>query len=140
MTQPNWQPLAKDPYKVPAKPKGLWTKVCDYVEGPVKLKLEADGEWEYSKKRCGPDGAPQEGLVTDTLVPSAPLGALVGKIGGSSADKPDVSKVLVFAVGSYCVVSLDNTARGALFLTMNDVVGRFDEHDGEVSVTISEAR
>jgi hypothetical protein len=140
MTQPNWQVLTGVPHSVPAKPRGLWTRVCDYIEGPVKLKLEANGEWAYSKKRCGPDGAPQEGLVADALVPSAPLGTLVGKIGGSSADKPDVSKGLVFAVGSYCVVSLDNTARGALFLTMNDVVSRFDEHDGEISVTISEAR
>jgi hypothetical protein len=140
MTQPNWQSIAEHPFSVPAKPQGLWTKVCDYIEGPVKLKVEAKGEWECSKKRCGPDGAPQEGLIADALVPSAPVGALVGKIGGSSADKPDVAKAFVFSVGTYSVVTLDEKVKGALFLTMNDVVSRFDQHDGAVEVTINEAR
>jgi len=142
MTERTWTAVGEK-YQIPARPDGLWTKVCDLVEGPLKLRLEAKGEWEFSKKRCGPDGSVKEGLVTDALVPWAPVGALVGKVGGSTADKPDLARLgvfFVFAVGSYCVVILESTVRGALFLTMNDVMAGFDGHTGAIEVAISEAR
>lgn len=141
MTQPPWQALELIKNKVPAKPDGLWTIVYWYLEGPMKLKLQATGQWEYSPaKKCSPDGGRSAGLLQDSLVLSAPVGALIGKIGGSTADKPDPTKQLVFTVGSTCVILLDDKTKGALFLTMNDQVSRFDDHSGEISVEAWEAR
>jgi hypothetical protein len=143
MLQPSWQPLTLVTQQVTAKPEGLWTKVYDYVEGPIKLKLEASGQWTYaSGNACGPDGKRAEGLLPDGLVSSAPVGALIGKIGGSSAEKPDTNTTqsVVFVVGSYCVITVENAVKGALFLTMNDRVNRFDEHDGGITIMISVSR
>ena len=30
--------------KIPAKPTALWTKVFDYIEGPARLRIEAEGQ------------------------------------------------------------------------------------------------
>jgi hypothetical protein len=139
MTPPEWKILIK--MDVLAKPEGLWTKICDYIEGSMKLKVEAHGTWDYSiGKNCSPDGKRAEGLLVESLVPSAPVGALIGKIGGGTAEKPDPAKSFVFVVGSYCVVNIDTNTKGALFLTMNDLVKRFDEHGGKVTVEVYEAR
>jgi hypothetical protein len=111
MTPPEWKILIK--MDVLAKPEGLWTKICDYIEGSMKLKVEAHGTWDYSIGK---------------------------KIGGGTAEKPDPAKSFVFVVGSYCVVNIDTNTKGALFLTMNDLVKRFDEHGGKVTVEVYEAR
>jgi hypothetical protein len=35
---------------------------------------------------------------------------------------------------------LDDKAEGALFFTMNDLVGHFEEHDKQVTITVYQAR
>ncbi|MGA2736729.1 MAG: hypothetical protein ABSG65_04685 [Bryobacteraceae bacterium] len=141
MTEPAWLAMQLKTDKIPAKPReGIWTLACGYVKGPVKLKIQANGTWDYSPmKTCGPDGARSAGFLADALVPSAPLGALIGKIGGSPAEKPDARSVS-FVAGSYSVVILDDKAEGALFFSMNDQVSHFDDHDKEVTISIEQAR
>jgi hypothetical protein len=137
MTEPIWLPLILKTDKVLAKPAALWTLVCEYLKGPLKLKIEATGSWKYAPTRfCGPDGSRLAGIPSDALNASAPLGALIGKIGGSPTDKPATS----FVVGSYTVIALDEKTEGALFLTMNDRIGHFEDHEQEVTVTIQQAR
>jgi hypothetical protein len=137
MTEPAWLPMKLKTDKILAKPDALWTLVCEYIKGPMKLKIEANGTWEYSPtKCCGPDGSRQAGFLADALNPSAPLGTLIGKVGGSPADKPTSS----FVAGSYVVVALDDKSEGALFFTMNDQVGHFEDHDKEVTITVHQAR
>jgi hypothetical protein len=139
MKEPQWTPLKLETNKVPARPRGMWTAVYEYVSGTSILRFKAKGDWAYAKDRkCGPDGVRGLGLPQDVLVPGTPLGALVGKIGGSSADKPDPAKQQVFAVGSECVVGLDGKFSGTLFLTMNDEPTQFASHDGEIEIEISE--
>ncbi len=122
---------------VPAKPDGLWTAVHDFISGTVALRFKAKGEWSYAPKRkCGPDGVRGLGLPQDVMVPGTPLGALIAKIGGSSADKPDATKQAVFAVGSECVVVLDGKNSGTLFMTMNDEPTQFGGHDGTLDIEI----
>jgi hypothetical protein len=140
MKKPAWRTLklAKDP--LPAKSIGLWTQVIDYIEGPTRLRFKASGKWTYAEGReTGPEGDRNLGFPQDVLLPGAPLGALVGKIGGSSADKPDPTKQTVFAVGTDCVISVDEKTKGTLFLTMNDEPSQFDGHDGEIKVEVWEA-
>jgi hypothetical protein len=141
MLEPVWMPLVLKTDIVPAKPIALWTLVCGYVKGPAKLKIEASGTWEYSPaKLCGPDGIRSSGFLADALIASAPIGVLIGKIGGSAAEKPVDGKSLSFVVGSYTVIALDEKTEGALFLTMNDQIGQFDGHDKEVKIAVQQAR
>lgn len=71
-------------------------------------------------------------------------GALIGKIGGSSADIPDGSQPTarygsnrVFAIGRHWVISLSATGGGELFLTMNDNPEGFANHSGARSMYTS---
>jgi hypothetical protein len=140
MTELNWTELTPST-TIPAQPHGLWTVVLPYVQGPVKIKIEADGAWEFlPSTSCGPDGYVIGGLVSESLVPTAPIGALVGKVGGGTAEKPDADKSTVFSVGRFCVLVLPDGTGGALFLTMNDKPDWFPQHSGGITVKLSEAR
>jgi hypothetical protein len=139
MKKTNWKPLVLVESTIPSKPDGLWTLVFEYIEGPTRLKFKATGKWCYAKDReCGPDGDRNLGFPQEVLVPGAPLGALVCKIGGSTADKPDAAKQTVFTVGSECVVSLDEKVKGIMFVTMNDAPSEFDAHDKEIELQVWE--
>ena len=107
----------------------------------MKLKFTASGVWWVAPDRqCGPDGIRDVGFGDALLVSSAALGALVAKIGGSNAEKPDATKqTVVFVVGPACILSLDEKIKGPLFLTMNDSPLRFTAHRKELDVQIWEA-
>jgi hypothetical protein len=129
-----------------AKPNGLWTRAYDYVSGPKKLSLEvkpkADGTlqtWKYSTLReCSANGDLGSSIGADRcLLKTAPVGALIGKIGGSTAGATDGT--ITFIVGQFCVVEFDEKVKGPLFLTINDEPSGFADNDGQLSVTLSEA-
>lgn len=109
-------------WTVPAKPDGgLWTLVCAYVDGPALLRIRAtDDRWGYAPGReafCGPDGDPCGLVQSDVcLLQTAPIGALIGKFGGSTGDARDAKP---FVVGRDCVVRVPNEG-GPLYLTIND--------------------
>jgi|SRR5882724_2039902 len=154
MTDPAWKEIKK--VKVEAKPAGIWNIALPYICGSRLLrfsiqttddkKATVPKEWAPSpKKKCGPDGVPM--TKTGALLSTAPFGAIVGKIGGSTADLPDTtapstspySGKKVFAVGAYAVVSIAATDCGPLFVTMNDSPDGFEDHSGELWVLIEEA-
>lgn len=153
MTEPAWKELAR--VKVTAKPEGLWNIVLPYVCGQRLLRVtvqEKDDKgatvtrkWAPSpKKECGPDGLAM--TKSGALLTTAPYGALVGKVGGGTADLPDsqgssgpYTGKKVFAAGGYSVVSLGATDCGPFFLTMNDSLDGFDDHSGSLWVLIEEA-
>lgn len=140
MKKPAWRALKLAKDTLPAKSVALWTPVLDYIEGPTRLRFKASGKWTYAEGReTGPEGDRNLGFPQDVLVPGAPLGALVGKVGGSSVEKPDAAKQPVFPIGTECVISLDEKVKGTLFLTMNDEPSQFDGHEGEIKVEIWEA-
>jgi hypothetical protein len=94
---------------------------------------------------CGADGIRNALPKAGFLSTAAAYGALIGKIGGSSADLPDSSSAAspygnkrVFAVGTYCVVSIGGTDGGPLFLTMNDSPEGFAYHSGALCVLIEQ--
>ena len=142
MYEPSWLPLQLKTADIPAnqQPDGLWTLVHPYVKVPAKLKIAAEGSWNYGDPAdCGPDGSRKKGFDDKGLNASAPVGALIGKVGGSPADKP-TTNAFTFVVGSYAVVVLDDKTEGAVYLTMNDLVDQFDKHSGSMKVTIHQAR
>lgn len=132
---PNWRSIWKG--KVPSKPSGLWTRILDFVPPQKKLKIVAMGEWNYigkPKGTCGPDGDPAllKGAA-DCISQEAPIGALIGKLGWSTAGKAEGT---VFSVGQWCFIETKDDKSGALFLTMNDVPSSFTNHEGELEVEV----
>jgi hypothetical protein len=155
MTEPNWQPLASA-IVVNARPVGLWTRAVDYIAGPRKLKITVDATstWTLGSSNAGPDGDPNQTQNTNAppLLPSALIGALIGKIGGSAADNtapvisaaglPPVAPIGVptpFSIGSFCILEISASQKGSLFLTMNDIAAAFAQHSGELTVSVFEA-
>ena len=157
MTQPNWQLLASG-VVVPARPAALWTRAVDYVAGPRKLKFVTDSasNWTLSSGNIqGPDGDPAQAQNTNlpSLLPSALIGALICKIGGSAADNtapvvitagttpiPPAGIPVPFSIGTFCIIELPAIQqKGSLFLTMNDAPAAFSQHAGQLIVTVFEA-
>ena len=129
----------KDGVRVPARPEGIWTRVFDYVPGPALIKVEAKGIWRYSPSRgCGPDGDLNT-LVSaaNAILADAPVGALLMKVGGSTAG---VADGVVRVAGSYAVVQLDDQGSGPVFLTINDELTGLSDNDGQLEVRLSIAR
>jgi hypothetical protein len=147
MTEPLWQPAQT--FTIPARAKhGFWTRIVDYVDGARWLKFEvkdvpvAGGQdrapqWSYAaQQNCTADGDPTGALnPTTCLVTTAAPGALVAKVGGSCAGRADDGHVLV--VGSFCLVALDATTRGTVYLGMNIDPSRPIDRTGAIDVSVS---
>jgi len=133
-------------------PAGLpvWTLAVDYIAGTVKLKIEveaSDSLWQYAPDQyCKAGGTTRNDLAA--ILPAAPIGALIGKVGGSTADFPPPAaaggqpgtlptSIKLFAVGVYAVIDVKDTESGPLFLTMNDTLAGFPNHAGTMKVKIS---
>jgi hypothetical protein len=123
---------------VPARPTGVWTWAVDYVKGPARILVEAvDGTWTYSSGRpaCGADGDLESLLSADgTILPTAPSGALLVKIGGSTAGVNDGT---VRVAGRKAYLEIEATVSGPVFLTINDQLGGMSDNAGELKVRVS---
>jgi hypothetical protein len=121
---------------IPARPKGIWTLAHDFVEGPAVIKVEAVGTWSYTPGvACEADGD-LNGLLNGgaLLVPGAPVGSLVAKVGGSSAGDTDG---VVRVIGQVGYITLDAKTSGPVFLTINDDKTGLRDNAGQLTVTIS---
>jgi len=152
--EPTWQSLQR--VKVEARPVGLWGLASAYVPGSrlLRFKVISTDEqgntvptvWSPVKgTNCEADGLISVPAKLGLLSMAAMYGALIGKVGGSSADLPDSSSPgapygnkRVFPVGSYCVISIGSAEGGPLFLTMNDSPDGFAQHSGTLQVLIEE--
>ena len=127
----------KEDIEIKAKPEGIWTLAYDYVKGPALIQIEADdGEWQYaSGKKCKADGDLTSMLSSqETMLASAPVGALIAKIGGSTAGIADGR---LFVAGKRYLLQIDQDTGGLIFLTMNDQLSGMQNNDGSIKVTIS---
>jgi hypothetical protein len=123
--------------EVPAQPAGIWTLIVEYVRGPALVKVEAeDTKWYYSQANsCTADGDLLSLISTQScILKGAPVGALIGKIGGSTAGVADGT---VFLAGKTCIIELDQSKRGPLYLTINDEVTGMGNNSGELKVRVS---
>jgi hypothetical protein len=154
MLTPTWQHVTLA--KVDAKPPGIWNVIREYVPGARLLRLQVvsvDDKKQAVPTTWSPtpgkditaDGITITPARTGLLLNSALYGALIAKVGGSSAEVPDSMSAAgpyggkkVVAVGSFCVVSIASTEGGPLFLTMNDSPDSFDSHSGPLWVQIDE--
>jgi hypothetical protein len=125
---------------VEAKPAGLWTLALDSIEGPALLKIEAAGQWSYSPaaKKCPPDGDLAAVFSTaNCILPDAPVGALIAKIGGSTAGIKDGANGKLYVVGHMAVIPIDQNASGPVFLTINDQISGFGDNSGKLNAKLS---
>lgn len=122
---------------VAAKPNGVWTLVDSIWTTPVRLVFEAQGKWKYSPvDECTADGD-LHSLIDParTILGGGPVGALIGKIGGSSAGIKD--GICLFLVGQYCAVETKPEWKGPLFLTINDEPKGLGNNDGTIVVDVT---
>lgn len=133
----NWVEV-KDRVEICAKPDGIWTLAFEYVRSPALIHIEAnDDEWQYAPgKKCSANGdlSPTTFHPQDAILSSAPVGALIAKVGGSTAGTSDGR---MFVVGKMCFLQLDLNASGPLFLTINDGLGGMQNNSGSIKVKIS---
>jgi hypothetical protein len=151
--EPSWQQLKL--VKVEST-VALWSLAKDYIAGSRLLrftvvdkdeqKQTASISWSPIKgTMCGANGIVANPPKSGCLSTGAPYGALIGKLGGSSADIPDSSTPTapygtkrVFAIGTHCVIALGGSEGGPLYLTMNDSPDGFANHSGDLHVLIEE--
>ena len=121
---------------VPAKPiAGLWTLVRTHIVAPAVLRIEASGIWRPvdGLPSCGPDGLRHWAYGRELLLTrKAPLGALIGKFGGSSGAFDESE---IFMIGRVTVLQVDKNT-GPFYLTINDAPAFFDDNEGELDVVI----
>jgi hypothetical protein len=125
----------------------LWTLALSYVSGPVKVRIACDASNQWT---CGTETCSAGGTFAgnpDALLPSAPVGALIGKLGGSNVDCPPFVKEnaavmqpaqgpRLMGIGTHGIFDVKASESGPLYLTMNDRVSAFATHDGGLEVTI----
>lgn len=107
--------LGGDPLDFP------WHFVLDLTPDWTALRFRAEGRWTCFGRSdpCGPDGYPELKLDGGRLVDAtSPAGALIGKLGGSSAAR--LADDVVFPIGSQCIKPLVKT-RTILFIGLNGV-------------------
>jgi hypothetical protein len=124
---------------IPGKPIGIWTLAADFVDESwrVTIKVSTDQKWTYgpgNECECDADGHLSSSIDRNKCIcPSAPVGALIGKFGGSTAD---ISNTTPFAVGHFCVIEATDKQRGPLFLTINDELPGLHSNSGDLDVDI----
>jgi hypothetical protein len=106
-----------------------WVMVMEDLSGTTSyLKLQVSGRWTplAGLPECGPDGLAGQPFPEDRLIlPDCPVGALIGRIGGSSASvramtpATDAGESKPFPIGSYALLKLPEKVVGPLFLGFN---------------------
>jgi len=150
MATMRWHKLTEPPFELTwAVVSTPWLCVIDAFRGYTHLRIVAEGTWCQSGGEigtCDPDGLPGLLLRGDLLtLPDCPVGALIGKLGGSSANVSipsadggnksathngaagdsattspgSLAEGKAFAIGSYCVVTLPQNFIGPLFVSFN---------------------
>lgn len=137
MGQPTWRELKT--IDVPLSAGTAWTMALEYVKAGRALRFSASGKWqpEGVTSPIGADGDPLAPNAGSEFLDSAPFGALIGRVGISSAAA--TSTDYTFPIGRTAVLIVPPDKNGALFLGVNDHSTRMGKVTGPLKVTISEA-
>jgi hypothetical protein len=159
MTQPMWRKIVSE-LQAP-EPGKQWKLALEVLTVGKLVKVEVvidaarnppeNGTWtpQDFAAACSADGdfsgtARGTALPPGTpLVPSAPRGALIARIGGSTTDQTVDTSVppsrVIFSVGRKCIFTVPTTPTGSLFLGINDDPARMADVGGRLLVNIYEA-
>jgi hypothetical protein len=106
-----------------------WSLAVDAIRDVTHLCIRASGAWVAYGGQLMP--FPPDGHVglpidpTRLILPECAAGALIGKMGGSSAAVTPAATGTVtlearpFAVGAYCVLAIPAQSKGPLFIGFN---------------------
>jgi len=106
-----------------------WQSAYDFVHPGDQLDITASGAWSHDtadlqfSNLYGPAGV--DLFDARTLLASAPIGSLVGRIG----DNPP------FVIGEH--LTLTSEQRGKLWVSMNEIPDQFSDNTGSVGVVVS---
>ena len=128
MINVTWQPIAK--FSLSKEDvQSAWVMAREDLGGATSyLKLKATGKWfpMAGLGGCGPDGLAGRSFPEDRLVlTDCAVGALIGRIGGSSASikaaaaSVDVGETKPFAIGNFALVKLPEKVLGPLYVGFN---------------------
>ena len=145
MSQPNWKEVTDvggAHFTVPRIAGMLWTKIVDYLPAGRLIKIEAEGNWTLDgvNTPCEPDGDFSLYELPGLPIARAARGALIGRIGGSSADLAAVDNSMhLFVVGRVCVLQVPADKTGSLYLSVNDKPWPASRVQGQLKVRVFES-
>ena len=124
---------------IPAPAHCAWTPAVDYItpERFYRISVADNHAWApHDRDPCPADGHPLD-VTRDKplLIADSPLGCLIAKVGGSTAD----NKGELFAIGRYCIFQIDDLKAGPLYLGMNDTVLEMPKLTGTLDIVIETA-
>ena len=154
MGNPSWREIKK--VSVPDPAGSIWTPALDYVTPNKLYRLAVEPVPDSTSNTTPPpmqqqmwtpeSGSPctadgDQALSRTPGLDTCAVGALIGKVGGSSSDiKIDAAKLILFSVGRHCVFSVtDPLKTGSLYLGINDTKDSVAKVTGQLTVTIYEA-
>jgi len=129
-----------------------WILACPSWRSITHLQIEAQGVWRQVRDTigdCDPDGILGVSLPKEQLtIENCPPGALIGKLGGSSAalgpasgatpsPVPLLAECTAFAIGSFCIVALPKDCIGPLYVGFNGLTRPV--HVDTLSITVKGA-
>jgi hypothetical protein len=150
-----WNMLTEPPFTRNAEEiTSPWMTVVDMLRDYTHLRIKAEGTWSQIGGLiglCGPDGLPGLPLQIDRLaVADCPVGALIGKLSGSSASlsvpptgnpaasggsaPSGMTEGKAFAIGSYCVLALPQNFIGPLFVSFNGLTRPMRINDLKITI------
>ncbi len=149
MLQPTWRMIVPE-LKIPRPGESApWVLVVEAPTAGKLMRVVASGEWTPASAfpvQCTADGFFKTKPAPGPLVTSAPLGALIARLGGSTADQTVDTPAsgqqpnrILFSIGRTCIFSVPTAPVGALFLGVNDHPECMADVTGELTVRIFEA-
>jgi hypothetical protein len=122
MVRSNWEPIFRLDHKS-LLISSIWYFATEIEEDCTSLHLTAKGQWDClgtAVKPCGPDGHPGLPFMAGRLiVPSAAPGSLIGKFGGSNAERAETG---AFVIGSQCFAPMPSEKATQLFIGVNGAI------------------
>jgi hypothetical protein len=132
------------PPPVPKSVDKPWVLVVPGMRDYTHLRITATGSWTQTGGpigQCDPDGLASTSVQVNPLaVKDCGVGALIGKLGGSSASltmpptmppaspggaaapTTSLAEGAAFAIGSHCIVALPSSFIGPLYISFNGLV------------------
>jgi hypothetical protein len=124
----NWSEVAKISLKE-QDVVAAWLVALEELDATMKyLRFKASGKWTAmgGLSPCGPDGLVGQSFPDDRLIVSdCAVGALIGRVGGSSAtlkgssSAPEAGETKSFPIGCHTVVKLPDNTTGPIYISFN---------------------
>jgi hypothetical protein len=131
----NWAQLGQPFTRSNVAISDPWMLAVEMLQGATHIQITATGSWvtmDGLVAECGPNGLAGLPIQPDRLIiADYPLGALIGKFGGSTATlypasatgaaAPTSAEDRPFGVGAYCVTKIPDGFIGPLLLGFNSL-------------------